>query len=127
MVSEHQASIFDEPTPDVHARMGDPRSSHRTVNSLGRDGVLKRQIWFVFDWMLTRGTPEVNDTQLTELLEQIHRRRYQRNVVARARGLMEDDGFLLGVGERDYCGRMIEHYIINPDWRTPPVTTSQES
>lgn len=107
-------SLFDQPTPDAHARRSDPNSSQRTVASLGRDGSIKALIWEQF-LIADRENYALNDTDLTLLLEQRTGRRWQRNVVARSRGLMVHDGWLLGVGERLYQGRMIEHYVIHPD------------
>lgn len=103
-----------------HARRGDPRSSDRTVKSIVKDGSLAALILKAADWHLANVGWEwadftdqaFCDTWLWEWIEQFTGRRHQRNVIARARGRLVDDGVLVGVGERNYNGVMLEHYVL---------------
>lgn len=109
-----QPSLFDtEP-----ARARGPRQSQMTVDSLGRDTSLKYRIavavvfcssrHFVDDVLsnatltVTYSKP-VTDDDITEFLERRYSRRFQRNVVARTRGLMEKAGWFVPVP--DVVGR----------------------
>lgn len=113
-------TLFDL-MPDAHARMSDPRSSHRAVAAIAKNGTLKQLIWeyatarYWEDWGRTSIPGTFNDTQLWEHLEIRTGQRQQRNVIARARGLMEKDGLFLGIGERLWNGHALEHYTINPE------------
>jgi hypothetical protein len=85
------------------ARTGDPTSSHLTVASLGKDRTLKRQI---VDAAYTLNNARAwsepirawDDDDLVTLLEARHGHRYQRNVIARTRGLLEADGWFERIG-----------------------------
>lgn len=109
-----QPSLFDVGNP----RARGPIQSQLTVTSLGRDTTLKfriaaavvmlavrvkigeidgnRQLVYTYDRPVT-------DDAITECLEARHQRRFQRNVVARTRGLMEQAGWFQPVP--DVIGR----------------------
>lgn len=106
-------TLFDQ-SDDAHARRSDPVSSHLTNQSLGKDTSTKALIWTMAAWWSrNHGTP-MNDTLLTELLEHHTGGRFQRNVVARSRDLMTDDGWFIKVDMRTYHGRTLVHFIPNP-------------
>ena len=99
-----QRSLFDT----APARARGPRSSQLTLDSLGRDESLKRNIaravmaCSVHDSPQTYDRP-VTDDDITDWLEIRFRRRFQRNVVARTRGLLQQAGWFLPVP--DVVGR----------------------
>jgi len=96
---------------DGNARMGDPASSHRTVKSIVKDNSLAA---LILDYATRRAMAtchgEFNDTQLWQALEAQTGRRFQRNVLARARGRLVKDGLLVHVGPRTWMSEDLEHY-----------------
>lgn len=87
----------------AHARLSDPVSSEYTVASIGRDTSLRRLVMnaviecyepgglqFVGHFICGCVTDDVVLTHI-ELRQQ---RRFQRNVLARTRGLLENEGWL---------------------------------
>jgi len=109
--TEGQASLF-EPAR-AHARRGDPRTSDATVKSIAKEGTYASLIW-VHAQACRQAGVLMNDTELTDWLERAVSKRLQRNVVARARGLMEDAGLLCQAGVFVYQGRELMHYEIDP-------------
>lgn len=110
---------------DAHARRSDPIPSHLTLQSLGRDTTAKARIVLAAFQLEERhnGRPW-NDTQLLERIEQITRKRWQRNVIARTRGLMEhsDDDpdrpvWVERVGVFEFEGRLLTHYKLTEEAR----------
>lgn len=97
-------------TMSDHARIGDPASSHRTVISIAGDVPLKELVLEAVRCKEHHDIPQCNDTWLWEWLESITGRRFQRNVLARARNRLVRDGVLVGVGAYEYKGKFIEHY-----------------
>lgn len=81
-----QASLFD--TDWAPAR--GPAQSQATLDSLGRDTSLKFRIVAA---VAALGRPATDD-DITEILELGYGRRFQRNVIARTRGLLEAAGWL---------------------------------
>jgi hypothetical protein len=73
--------------------MGAPRSSEATVRSIATDRNLA-------DLIIEAGASfvEFDDTDLLEAIEEKTGRRHQRNVIARARGLLEPSGRIIRVG-----------------------------
>jgi len=103
-----QPSIFQ--TEHTPATARGPIQSQLTLASLGKDHSLKANIARAViacshrhysRWNRDAGrlvgvedyTREVTDDDITDQLERTHGRRFQRNVVARTRGLMEVDGW----------------------------------
>lgn len=115
-----QLDIFgnDHPVvPEVSARATDPTSSHVTVRSLAKDGSSYRMILTAVCQLhlgSTFGmtpTKLVTDDRVVQALETVMDRRFQRNVVARSRGLLEPD-YIQRVGVMpDSNGRSILHYV----------------
>lgn len=109
---------------DAHARRSDPISSHLTVQSLGKDTSYKHLVVLgalrLEEILGTQpnGDGAWTDTQLTITIEQMTRRRHQRNVIARTRGLLEIDGWFWRVGLFDFDGRPTVHFITTPQART---------
>lgn len=78
--------------PWAHARLTDPESSERTVHSIAQDTNITDAI------LNYARHPDVHwftDTMLTEEVSRVLRYPVQRNVVARARGLIERAGDLV--------------------------------
>jgi hypothetical protein len=98
----------------AHARGTDPVTSDRTVKSIARDGTLSWHIWTIAKAYRVGGRP-FNDTELTVMIEAATGQRQQRNVIARARGLMEDAGLLRQAGIFPFQGRDLMHYEIHPN------------
>lgn len=108
-----QESLFENRHVPRPAR--GPVQSQLTLASLGKDTTLKSQIARAVyslsrreeqrgDWVYAVMFDEsVTDDCITNFLEQHHGRRFQRNVVARTRGLMEVDGWFDSVP--DVIGR----------------------
>ena len=96
------------------ARMGDPTASQLTLDSISKDRPLREQI---VQWAGLRREPWC-DTELWRGLEAATGRRMQRNVIARARGLIEADGLIVRVGEFRFEGRPgvvhFLHHTYNP-------------
>lgn len=107
---------FDAARP--HARRTDPYTSDQALKAIAKDGTLMAYIWHFAKHCATR-EPGVrsgpfNDTELTEYIEDASGKRAQRNVVARSRGMLEDAGLLRQAGVREYEGRDLMHYEIQP-------------
>jgi len=98
----------------VHARKGDPYTSDQALKAIAKDNTLMHWIWVMAD-AFRQGNVPFNDTELTILIESATGKRQQRNVIARARGLMEDAGLLRQAGVFVYQGRELMHYEIHPD------------
>ena len=98
-----------KPSPDAHARRSDPISSHLTLQSLGKDTALKSRVLLAAMKLEEQGINAWNDTELTAQVELDTRKRQQRNVIARTRDLMTDDGWFEKVGMFDYEGRQLVH------------------
>lgn len=105
-----QPTLFE--TGPAHAR--GPVQSQLTLDSLGRDTTLKFRIALAtvtlaeemgMDGMTLEFTytVPVTDDDITQWMEHRFGRRYQRNVIARTRGLMERDGWFTPVP--DVIGR----------------------
>jgi hypothetical protein len=111
MPSEIQTSIFDVPEPS--GRRTDPISSHVTVKSLGKDTSLKMMVLRALieaSWDGDELT-SVTDDDIVYMLEQRHGRRFQRNVVARTRGLMEPEWVCrVGIGGT-FNGRPVLFFV----------------
>jgi hypothetical protein len=108
------------PSPDAHARRSDPVSSHLTLASLGKDTATKSRVLVAAFALEIDGHDMWNDTQLTLKMEQLSGRRHQRNVVARTRDLMTDDGWFEKVGMFDFNGRPLVHCRTTQQARTAP-------
>lgn len=98
----------------VHARRTDPYTSDQALKAIAKDKSLMSWIWFCATLYRDSGEP-FNDTQLTEWIERALCRRQQRNVIARSRGLLEDAGMFRQVGVREWMGRELMHYEIDPN------------
>lgn len=97
-------------TDTPHARRTDAISSHLALQALGRAQSLKTH---VITAALILEDPFGTcwcDTELTEKIEAITGKRQQRNVIARTRGLLEQDGWIEKVGLFDYDGRPHLHF-----------------
>lgn len=108
----HQPTLFDAARP--HARRTDPYTSDQALKAIAKDGTLMHWIWWFADIRRDLSEP-FNDTQLTEWIEFATGKRQQRNVVARSRGMLEDAGLLRQAGVREYEGRELVHYEIDPN------------
>jgi hypothetical protein len=106
-----QPSLFEPARP--HARRTDPVTSDRAVKAIAQDGTLASLIW-LHAQCCREADVLMNDSELTEWMERATCQRQQRNVVARARGLMEDGGLLRQAGVHAYQGRDLMHYEIDP-------------
>lgn len=101
---------------EAHARMTDPASSELAVNSIGKDLTIRQLILdaaAAFDRQdrarFRRGA-EFTDTDLTDEIEAVTKRRQQRNVIARSRGLLEKEGRIERVGMYSVNGRPYMHF-----------------
>lgn len=102
-------------TDAPHARRSDPLSSHLTVQSLGKDTALKaRVVTAAMRLSLDHEHDEINDTMLTMEIERSTGRRQQRNVIARTRGLLEQDGWFERVGLWPFDGRPTVWFKLTP-------------
>lgn len=94
---------------DPHARRSDPTSSHEAVVAIARNSILADHILHA----ARRVHPApFDDWDLVELVEEQTGRKQQRNVIARARGLMEREGTFvrLGVKQRPGDERKTLHF-----------------
>jgi len=101
---------------DDHARFTDPRSSERTVRAIVVD-VSYAELIMRHAEHVTSSSPTgrawFTDTELWRACEAMcDGRRFQRNVIARARGRMVKHGLLVPVGEHDFEGVRLEHYAL---------------
>lgn len=82
-----QMSIFDtNPSPTARG----PEQCKLTLESLSKDGLLKDRI---MNAVLSFSHP-VTDDDIVDHLERRFNQRFQRNVIARMRGLLEESGWL---------------------------------
>lgn len=118
-----QRTIYDElGTPDPHARLTDPESSELTLRSLGKDTSYN---WRIFERVValsyghkhpsgwpTHASP-VTDDMILESMERVYGRRYQRNVIARQRGIIRELGWIERVDDVDshVTGRPVVAHI----------------
>lgn len=103
--------LFDDAgAPAPHARAGDPESSELTVKSLGRDDSYNWRIFHAIMELSSRdelrrdmrgedGIAVVHDKPVADdhilaWMERRFGRRYQRNVIARQRGLLREAGWI---------------------------------
>jgi hypothetical protein len=87
-----------------HARFTDPVQSDETVKSLGKDTNLKSLIYHAVLHLQGPGRNLVGDQGVTDdeiwaYLESTTGRRFQRNVLARTRGLMANDNLIYMVAD----------------------------
>lgn len=112
---------------DAHARRSDPLSSHLTVQSIGKDMTLRgRVLAAALSLEMYKNGDAWNDTELTERVEAMTGQRQQRNVLARTRGLIEQDGLIERVGEWDFNGRRTVWFhtvssVVRPDPLAEPI------
>lgn len=99
----------------VHARKGDPYTSDQALRAIARNGSLMYYIWWGARLAATLPMRTFNDTWLWEWVEASSKQRQQRNVIARARGLMEQAGLFRRVGVFPYKGTELMHYEIDPN------------
>jgi hypothetical protein len=86
---------------DPHARRSDPTSSHEAVAAIASNSGLANHILHA----ARRLDPvPFDDNDLVELVEEQSGRKQQRNVIARARGLMEREGTFIRLGVRKRRG-----------------------
>lgn len=91
-------------TAPVSARRSDPVSSHITVQSLAKDGSMAALIMRTIMFQSMQAGPHLEDGMdfrhpvcddaVWMRLEDVTGRRWQRNVIARTRGLMERDDWV---------------------------------
>ena len=93
-------SLFDAPQP--HARATDPVSSELTLRSLGRDTSYNWRIFQCIVWLSEQFNASnwpvhnrpVTDDMILDAMEQRYGRRFQRNVIARQRGIIRELGWI---------------------------------
>ena len=119
---------------DAHARRSDPLSSHLTVQSIGKDTTLRgRVLAAALSLEMYKNGDAWNDTELTERVEAMTGQRQQRNILARTRGLIEQDGLIERVGEWEFNGRRtvwfhtVSSSVVYPTYIEPAVTWTQPS
>lgn len=107
--------LFEEAgAPEPHARAHDPESSELTVKSLGRDTGYNWRIFLAIvslsertelrhyddgDSIAVIHDRPVTDDDIVAWMERSHGRRYQRNVVARQRGIIREAGWIQPVAD----------------------------
>lgn len=100
----------------THARRSDPLSSELTLRSLGRDTTAKARVIQAAARieLQTRqgggGHRPWTDTELLEEIEHMTNKRWQRNVVARTRGLLVNDGWIEQAGMFTFRGKPHLHF-----------------
>jgi hypothetical protein len=113
-----QPAMFDDP----HARRSDPTSSHVVVDTIAEWSSLNDALLRAFDEF---GDIPFDDTDLTNMITHTYGRPVQRNVVARARGLLEREGHLTRLGQRQRDGRCTVHFRSpragDPQWGPEPA------
>lgn len=96
----------------IAARHGDSLASQLTLESIAKDLPLREQI---LQWA-SRQQGCWCDTELWRGLEAVTRHRIQRNVIARARGRIEETGRIVRVGEYTFEGRPgVVHFEYNKE------------
>lgn len=87
-------------SPD--ARTHDPSSSHKAVRRVRTDkGLAKLTYESILDAFKVNGGNPVSDDDLLARAERISGKRQQRNVLARVRGLLEENGYVRRVPSTD--------------------------
>lgn len=113
----YETTIFDHGAgPEPHARLTDPVSSELTLQSLGKDTSYN---WRIFDAIVRSSRREelrvssdgegiavihdvpVTDDMILDYMERRHMRRYQRNVIARQRGIIRELGWIQRVDDQE--------------------------
>lgn len=99
-----------------HARRSDPISSHLTLASLGKDDSLKARIIAAAFRLEDRsgGAPWCDNEVYREMRQ--HGYDGQRSVMARSRGLLEQDGWFVRAGmfTDPFNGRPAVHFKLAP-------------
>lgn len=87
------------------ARSTDPQSSHLANEAIVKNRPLAEWILeAVRDITFCVGVTCATDDQILEYIENAQRKRQQRNVIARARGILERDGKLMRVQSEPRVG-----------------------
>lgn len=107
---EEQLTIYE-----AHARRSDPITSHLAVQNIARDAPLREQILRAANLLEDAGYRGWDDTMITELVESITNRRQQRNVIARARGLLERDGLIERLGHDPFAKRPLMKFRLSQE------------
>lgn len=96
-----QLELSLEPVgPD--ARTFDPSSSHQAVRRIRTDkGLAKLALQSIRDAYVVNGNKPVSDDDLLERAERISGKRQQRNVLAKVRGVLEENGYVQRVPSND--------------------------
>ena len=96
-----QLELSLEPVgPD--ARTFDPPSSHQAVRRIRTDrGLAKLALQSIRDAYVVNGNKPVSDDDLLERAERISGIRQQRNVLAKVRGVLEENGYVQRVPSDD--------------------------
>lgn len=100
---------------DMHARRSDPITSHLAVQNIGRDLSLRQQILRAANLLEDAGCRGWDDSMITELVELITERRQQRNVIARARGLLEREGLVERLGHDPFAKRPLMKFRLTQE------------
>lgn len=79
------------------ARSSDPLSSHIANDAISKDRKLSDLILEAVQNQYWMWRAPVTDDQILVWIEDVTKRRQQRNVIARARGLLEREGLLVRV------------------------------
>ena len=98
-----QPAMFDDP----HARRSDPTSSHVVVDTIAKWTSLNNAILACAERC---GEVPFDDTDMTVMVAERYGRPVQRNVVARARGLLEQEGLIERLGLRQREDRRTLHF-----------------
>lgn len=96
---------------DPGARLSDPLGSHEAVAQIVRWSSLRDAI---MDTARLFDPIPFDDGDLTEHINHVRSTPVQRNVVARARGLLEREGKLVRIGNRRRAGKATMHFRL-PD------------
>lgn len=102
------------PRPD-HARWSDPSSSEATVRSIAADETIADRILSV---VAVAGDRSVDDQDIVDAIRERFGVTHQRNVIARARGILERDGMVWRIGQISRPDRTVAtlHFVAT----TPP-------
>jgi hypothetical protein len=96
-----QLELSLEPSgPD--ARTHDPSSSHLAVRRVRTNkGLAKLALEAIRDAFIVNGGQPVSDDDLLDRAERISGKRQQRNVLAKVRGVLEENGYVQRVPSTD--------------------------
>jgi len=84
------------------ARTFDPPSSHKAVRRVRTNkGLAKLALQAIEDAYIVNGNQPVSDDDLLERAERISGKRQQRNVLAKVRGVLEENGYVQRVPSTD--------------------------